>query len=186
LGSDVLSRFGTIRLDYGAGQLVVAHAEGPPIGAHSITGHVGEPLPAAFAAYAPQGVLPLTVVDFDGTSVATIAVDIGTRVLHLEIDSGADTSAIALSHLKGLGLRSEGHTKIVGLGGTSNPGVERVKAWSLGLVPLVPQSLITLTLPGISHVKVDGLFGADVLSQFSAVTIDYADGTLGLDQFPVV
>jgi predicted aspartyl protease len=188
LGSDVLSRFGAIRLDYDQAQLIVARSEGPALSKQVIQGDAGHRLPAAFARYQPQAVLPLTVVDFDGAAVATAAVNIGPRTLHLEIDSGSDRSAIATSEAAGLGLTPEpGQVHVQGIGGSANATLERVGAWSLGSVRLVPEDLISVGLPSTSRDPgLDGLLGADVLSQFRAVTIDYTDATLAIDQIPVL
>ena len=182
LGSDVLSRFGAIRLDYDQAQLIVARSEGPALSKQVIQGDAGHRLPAAFARYQPQAILPLTVVDFDGAAVATATVNVGPRTLLFEIDSGSTRSAIATSEAAGLGLTPEpGQVQVEGVGGSANATLERFSAWSLGSVRLVPEDLISVGLPGL-----DGLLGADVLSQFRAVTIDYTDATLAIDQIPVL
>jgi hypothetical protein len=188
LGSDVLGRFGAIRLDYNQSQLTVARAEGPPVSSGEVQGHTGQKLPAAFARFQPEEVLPLTVIAFGGAVEATTAVNIGSHTFQLAIDSGADVSTIDSSDTPGLGLTQDHHRiQVQGVGGSASATEERVTSWSVGPVHLVPQDLISVSLPaGITGSGIDGLLGADVLSQFRGVTIDYADGTLGLDQVPVV
>jgi predicted aspartyl protease len=188
LGSDVLSRFGAIRLDYDQAQLIVAGSEGPVPSAQEVQGNVGHQLPAAFARYHPQTVLPLTVEEFDGAAVATAAVVIGPRTLQLEVDSGSDLSAIARSETGDLGLVPEGDgVQVQGIGSSVKAARERVRAWSFGPVHLVPEDLISVDLPNPPGTPgIDGLLGADVLSQFRAVIIDYTDGTLAVDQVPLV
>ncbi len=188
LGSDVLSRFGTIRLDYDQAQLIVAKAEGPALASGAVQGRIGQQLPAAFASFDPQETLPIAVVTFDGAVEATAPVSIGARTFHLAIDSGADNSTIAASKVRGLGLTQD-HRQIqlLGVGGEVSATEERVTSWSVGWVRLVPEDLVATTLPGgWGPSGIDGLLGADVLSQFRGVTIDYADGILGMDQVPVL
>jgi predicted aspartyl protease len=188
LGSDVLGRFGAIRLDYDQSQLTVAKTEGPPVPSGEVQGHSGQKLPAAFARFQPEQVLPLTVIAFGGAVEATTAVTIGTHTFQLAIDSGADVSTIESSETAGLGLTQDHHRiQVQGVGGSASATEERVTSWAVGPVHLVPQDLISVSLPaGITGSGIDGLVGADVLSQFRGVTIDYADGTLGIDQVPVV
>jgi predicted aspartyl protease len=188
LGSDVLGRFGAIRLDYDQSQLTVAKAEGPPVASGEVQGHAGQELPAAFASFAPEEVLPLTVIAFGGAVEATAAVDIGSHPFQLAIDSGADISTIESSETAGLGLTEDHHRiQVEGVGGSASATEERVSSWTMGPVHLVPQDLIAVSLPGVfTESGIDGLVGADVLSQFRGVTIDYANGTLGIDQVPVV
>ena len=188
LGSDVLSRFGAIRLDYDQGQLIVDGPEGPSRRMQVIEGRPGSPLPSVFARYQPQAVLPITVADFDGAAVAIASVTVGSSTMQLEIDSGSNTSAVATSKTAGLGLAPvPGKVRVEGIGGAVKATLERVSSWSLGTVRLVPEDLISVRLPSNSGGPgVDGLLGADVLSQFRAVTIDYSDGTIGVDQIPLV
>jgi predicted aspartyl protease len=188
LGSDVLGRFGAIRLDYDQSQLTVAKTEGPPVASGEVQGHDGQKLPAAFARFEPEEVLPLTVIAFGGAVEATAAVDIGSHTFQLAIDSGADISTIESSETAGLGLSQDHHRiQVQGVGGSAPATEERVSSWTVGPVKLVPQDLISVSLPGVfTGSGIDGLLGADVLSEFRGVTIDYANGTLGIDQVPVV
>ena len=187
LGSDVLSRFGVIRLDYNLGVLVLNGKEGPVLTKQQIVqGHVGEQLPAAFARYQPQDVLPLAVLDAQGSAVAVATVTIGTHTVRLELDSGSAISTLSPSQVAKAGLVPQ-HKKfsVEGIGGTVKAPIEGVGAWELGTVKLVPEGLAELSLPGQLG-NIQGLLGADVLSQFGAVTLDYTDGTLAIDQEPVV
>ena len=52
-------------------------------------------------------------------------------------------------------------------------------AWSLDGVNLVPQQLISATMPQTGGKgEPDGLLGSDVLSRFGAVRVDFAVGAL--------
>ena len=188
LGSDVLSRFGTIRLDYDQAQLIVAKTEGPALASGVVQGRIGQHLPAAFARFEPQETVPIAVMTFDDSVEATAPVTIGTHTFQLVIDSGADNSTIDASNVRGLGLTQD-HRQIQlqGIGGSVTATEERVTTWAVGGVRLVPEDLVETKLPGgWSTSVIDGLLGADVLSQFRGVTIDYADGILGIDQVPVL
>jgi hypothetical protein len=153
-----------------------------------VKGRVGQQLPAAFAHFEPQATVPIAVVTFGGAVEATAPVSIGTHSFQLAVDTGADNSTLATSSVRGLGL-TEDHRRIElqGVGGAVTATEERVTTWSVGGVRLVPEDLATTTLPGGWGASgIDGLLGADVLSQFRGLTIDYADGILGMDQVPLL
>lgn len=188
LGSDVLSRMGAIQLDYDRARLTVAGAEGTAPRRGVVHGRASAPLPGFIAAGQPQATVPLVIANFGGTTVASIVVSIGTRQLNLELDSGAEASTIRRSVAAGLQLRTEkDQAHIVGVGGSVTASLERVDAWSAAAVRLVPQDVAVLDLPSFpGDPGPDGLLGADVLSQFRVVAIDYRDAALAVEQVPVV
>jgi predicted aspartyl protease len=187
LGSDVLSRFGTIRLDYDESQLVVAGPEGPSLPSHTVTGRPDGELPAAFSAFDPQATLPLTVTTFEGAVAATAPVSVHSTSLAFDVDTGSAISALATSKVAHLGLtKTRDRVEVEGIGSTVSARLERVKSWTVGTFRLVPQELASIRLPNdITGPNLDGILGADVLSQFRAVTLDYKDAILAVDQVPL-
>lgn len=187
LGSDVLSRFGTIRVDYSSARLVVDSPEGPTAVAFSTTGGVSGHLPKFFAGFHPQVQVPMSVVEVAGQAVATVVVTIGGHHLEMVIDTGAEISAVASTMTPVLGLVPQTTpVTVTGIGGQAKATVQRVGSWSMGSVRLVPEDLVSVQFPAAAPAQLGGLIGADVLAQFSAVTIDYASGVLALDQVPVL
>jgi len=77
--------------------------------------------------------------------------------------------------------------EVQGIGGQVKATPERVAAWAVGSVRLVPEDVIVPSQSlAFQSQGVDGLVGAEVLSQFRAITIDWRDGTLAVDQVPVI
>ncbi len=186
LGSDVLARFGTVRLDYDRGQLIVANAEGPALN-RSVSIGSAHRLPSYFASYQPQAIVPMTVTELAGQAVAVVRVSVASKSLQMVLDTGAGSSAITTSATKGLALVPQaGSVKVQGVGGASRATLERVGTWAIGSVRLVPEDLISVQFPAQPTGILDGLIGADVLSQFRGVTIDYSHGLLGVDEVPVL
>ena len=77
LGSDVLSRFGAVRIDFAAGALVLPGPEGAPLAESSpFTGPQGPP-PAALTGGESGTTVPLTVTPAPGDVSLSVAVRFG-------------------------------------------------------------------------------------------------------------
>lgn len=186
LGADVLSRFGTIRLDYDSAELIIDSRENAKPASAVTVGSTQSRLPRFFSSFHPQAQIPITVAELQGQAVATADVKIGGHDLDLTIDTGADISAVT-SAAAGPGVVAQSTpATVAGVGGTSRAVVERVSSWSMGSIHLVPEDLVAVQFPAATSHVLDGLIGADVLSQFRAITIDYTDGLLAVDQVPVL
>lgn len=185
LGSDVFSRFGAIRLDYDRAELIISGPEGAPAGAR-----IGRPgrLPSFFAQFGPQAELPLQVGRLGGQAVAVVTVTVAEKRLNLVVDSGAGRTTLDPAAASSLHLKPDGPpVEVQGIGGEVSASLDRVPSWSVGLVHLVPEDVVVLSQPAPFATNLtEGLLGSEVLSQFRAVTIDYSDQILAVDQVPVI
>jgi hypothetical protein len=163
LGSDVLSKFGAITIDYAAGKLSVGKAAG-------ISGQtVAVPVKVAHGK--------------NGATLALTPVTIrGKGPLAFAIDTGAATSTVDRRLVKGLGLPLRGTTKKVnGVACESNVKLTTITNWHAGKVPL-PRSTVDVIDLQASHGGggLQGLLGSNILSRYQRITLDYAHGQLRL------
>ena len=98
------------------------------------------------------------------------------------VDTGASSSAIAAPLAKRLGLVTSGApSEYTGVGCTLRSMGVRVRSWSMGGVALAPQALQSQSLIGLGgRGEAQGLIGADVLSRFGVVELNYSNSTLSL------
>ena len=96
LGSDVLSRFGAIRIDFGAGTLVLPGPEGAALTQSSpFTGSLGAP-PAALTQGEHGTTVPLTVTPAPGDVSLGVAVRFdGGRERDFIVDTGSSQSVVS-------------------------------------------------------------------------------------------
>ena len=158
LGSDVLRQFGVVRLDFASGQLLLR----APLPANS------EP---AIVTLNAEGMPVFVWLTLRG----------GERGLFL-FDSGAGLSVIDPEAAARLGLATTGRRLTVGtLGGARSGDVVAVDGFAIGGIQLPPLRAVTLQAMN-TLVETDerggtrpiGALGADVMSTFSRVTLDYA------------
>jgi len=98
LGSDVLGRFGAVRIDFAAGTLVVAGAEDPPLsGGTPYTGPVGQLGPPVSLTHGQGTTVPLTVTPSPGAVSLGVAVRFPGREPARD-ESGAAPSDGLLGH----------------------------------------------------------------------------------------
>jgi predicted aspartyl protease len=183
LGSDVLSRFGAIRLDFKAQKLVLPGAEGPPQPAAQqiIKGPGTTPTPPdLLSGYPTPTTIPIDVVEADHQAVALAPVRFATFPQGIFIiDTGSSSSAVASLTASALKLKKVA-TKAQVSGVACQASVTQVKSgkWTLGGTPLRPQTLVAVKLPGISVAGVEGLLGSNQLSFYGSIVLDYAGGRL--------
>jgi hypothetical protein len=125
--------------------------------------------------------MPLTVSTVAGQVAETVEVCFGTQgPFPFVLDSGAEQSTIDAGLARRLHLAAAGpEEQFAGVGCTGTARPVSVAAWSLEGVSLAPQQLTAATLPQIGgKAEPMGLLGADVLSRFGAVRIDFAAGAL--------
>ena len=182
LGSDVLSRFGAVRIDYKDQKLILPGPEGPTVsGNHVVAGSSTTLTPSDLLAGFPASItVPMAVVYAAHQVLALVPVEFSSTVkLAFIIDTGSSESAVstkAASTLKLAKLKMRNQVSGVGC----QTGAARVKSgpWSLSGTPLQAQTLISIRLPTTSNEGISGLLGSDQLSHFGSVVIDYAGGRL--------
>lgn len=98
------------------------------------------------------------------------------------LDTGASRSAIDRHVVKALGLRVDGTVHgVSGVSATTSARKVRVRDWRVGDLRLRARTILGINLPGQpDRPGVKGLLGSDVLSDFDALALDYANSTLTL------
>jgi hypothetical protein len=182
LGSDVLSRFGAVRIDFRAGALVLPGPQGEPLsGFAPVQGPVGPPPPAVLTG--GQGTtVPLSVTPIPGDVSLNVMVRFGTGPKRsFTVDTGSSASVVASSVAR---TESLAGTELAQRQATvcSVITVPLVHSgpWSLTGVPLHPQLLGSTSFGAISLGGLEGLLGSDQLQRFGWVVFDYSGAQLVL------
>ncbi len=175
LGSDVLSRFGAVRLDFGAGALVLPGPEGAPLAQTSpFTGPRG-PVPASLTQGGGGTTVPLTVTPTEGDVSLGVAVRFagGTRRAFV-VDTGSSQSVVSSAVARSEGLQG------------SNLAQRQSTVCSVITVPLVHSGdwsipglalhsqLLGSAAFGVGLSGTQGLLGSDQLRRYGWVVLDYA------------
>ena len=179
IGSDVLARFGAVRIDYKAETMTVEGAEGEPI--DGLTEAAAGPLPKGLVKGTPKVVAPMAVQALPGSVTMRVEVRFGkAKPLAFLPDTGAPRAGyIDPVKAKALGLKPNGQSyKERTFCSTSEvPGVESGE-WSIAGKPLKPQPLPATPL--IRSVLADGLIGGRTFDEYGSVVFDYAGERLVL------
>jgi predicted aspartyl protease len=157
LGSDVLSTFGTVDVDYGRQVLFLREAE-PTLE----PGEIEVPLQIARG---PNGAtLALVPVSINGQGPFSFA-----------LDTGASNSLVDSALVQQLGITIIGPAgQVTGVTGSETALAIQLNQWSIGTVALPATTGISLSLAQDSSGPIlAGLLGSDVLSTFSAIAVDY-------------
>jgi len=181
LGSDVLSRFGAVRIDFGAQTLTLGGPEALAVTSSSeVDGPTGTPPPAVLTTGGAGTTVPLKVNLSTGAFSMTVRVRIkGPSSHNFVIDTGSSQSVTASSvaaaeHLVTTDL-AQRQTTVCSI--VTVPLVHS-GSWSLPGVALRPQLIGSVDLGPISSNGTVGLIGSDVLKQFGWVILDYSGGRL--------
>ena len=179
IGSDVLSRFGAVRIDYRTQTMSLGGRESlSPTNNSALQGRAS--IPAQFL----KGVrvdTALTVVTQKGAVGIYVPVRFdGAEPQLFIVDTGAEISMVSLLLAHTLHLVTS-HQKVT-LSATIGCPVDLTEVqsgrWTLGSDSLEPQLIASLPASGL---KADGLIGSDVLSRDGAVVIDYRGARLLLE-----
>ncbi len=184
LGSDVLSRFGAVRVDFTAQTVTFGGPEGPakhgnPPDVHGPTG----PAPSPVLTQGEVGTtVPLTVVFTPGDISLNVRSRFGQQTAHtFVIDTGSSQSVVAKSLAKSAHLAS---TRLAQrqptVCSTITAPLVRSGAWSIPGVHLHSQLLGAVDFGPISANGIAGLIGSDQLKRFGWVIFDYSGGRLVL------
>jgi predicted aspartyl protease len=179
VGSDVLSRFAAVRVDYRTSTLTLASSEGAPLPAGLVTGPTARPDPALLDGKirADAGI---DVESHDGEVAAFAPVRFrGRSALPFLVDTGAATTAVAASLVREDHLASSpGVDHVSGFGCSATLHEALSGPWSVGQAALMPRKVAILPADGIA---VDGLLGSDVLISAGSVVLDYRAARLVLE-----
>lgn len=182
LGSDVLSRFGSIRLDFRSQALRVEGGEGPPNEDHQIA---GKPVPSAVDASLSQGdqytAVPLSVVSRAGGVEATVDLRIRNTEQRFVLDTGSGRSSITDTLAKSIPFPSVGQREeVVSVGCMILARLVMSGPWSIGSTSLGPKPLLEVSLG--ATFSASGLLGSDELQTFGWIVVDYRAGELLLGE----
>ena len=127
--------------------------------------------------------VPITVssVGSEVEALVNVCVD-GQGPFPFVIDTGASSSAIDLGVAQRLHLPKIGSpVRYAGIGCTGVTRLEGLTRWSMAGLPLAAQPIAAQTIPGWGgEGEPVGLLGADVLSRFGALRLDFAAQTMTL------
>jgi hypothetical protein len=179
IGSDVLSRFGAVRIDYRTQTMSLGGRESlSPTNNSALQGRAS--IPAQFL----KGVrvdTALTVVTQKGAVgiYAPVRFD-GAEPQLFIVDTGAEISMVSplLAHTLHLVTSHQKVTLSATIGCPVDLTEVQSGRWTLGSDSLEPQLIASLPASGL---KADGLIGSDVLSRDGAVVIDYRGARLLLE-----
>jgi hypothetical protein len=180
LGSDVLSRFGAIQLDYQHESLALPGPEGPAPGPDTnVHGQSSIAIPPGIGLLSPSTTVPLIVAQAEGETLALVPVQIRDQgPFNFILDTGSSVSSVDPQLVSSIGLPQTGKRQTVsGIGCKEEAQQVQSGSWSAGTVSLHPQPLQTVSVPGANS-EINGLLGSDVLHGFGAVVIAYSAGSL--------
>jgi len=182
LGSDVLSRFGAVSIDYRTKHLLIEQKEGaPPKGNRLILGDATTSLPAGMSNGVPKVSVTMRVVETPRSTIIAVAVTVHHHVEELAVDSGSADSSLNPSTVRLLKLRSvrkSGSTPGIGCVGTAPMFLSG--AWSLGGVLLPANRVLSYRLSASSSDGLQGALGSNVLAPKGTLVIDYQTAHLWL------
>lgn len=182
LGSDVLSRFGSIRIDYATQRLTVAGPEGQASApGTAVTGAIAGPVPQGLLGVGAHSLVPVDVTtSAAGTSVLTPVTLDSRGPFAFAVATGASTSAITGLLAAQQGLAKTGQTApVTSFGCLRSAPVVRSGPWAASSVTLPPR-LITTDLAATAPAAAQGLLGSDALRAYGWVVLDYRSGSLFL------
>jgi hypothetical protein len=182
LGSDVLLRFGAVRIDFAKQSMTLAGPEGAsPTGGAAVHGMTGPP-PARAVTLGQRGItVPATVVLAPGAAKMYVKVRFksGPRWT-FAVDTGSSATIVSSSvakmeHLASTNLLDPSTTVC----STTNVPVVQSGSWSLQGVPLHhPQLIDSLPFEASATGGANGTLGSDQLVRFAWVIFDYSGGRL--------
>jgi len=184
LGSDVLSRFGAVRLDFRAQTLTLGGPEAPSGPAHppEVQGPKG-PAPSAVLTEGEVGTtVPLTVDLTEGDISLNVVLHFGQGSgWDFVVDTGSSQSVVASSLAKSVHLA---HTDLAQrqttVCSTITAPLVRSGRWAAPGVTLHPQLLGSANFGPVGAGGQTGLLGSDQLQRFGWVILDYRGGRLVL------
>jgi hypothetical protein len=184
----VWARFGALRIDFRRGALVVPGREhAAPTHTRLITRPSTLPLPRSLIAVRPEIAASLIVVEGPYGAIAFVRIAFGSRApVTLTLDTGASRSILRRSLAGRLRLRAQRQrVEQVTLCSVLVSPQAQTGAWSIVRVAheheIEPTAALTrqpIALVRLDRHIADGSLGADQLSRFGSVVIDYSGGRL--------
>lgn len=182
IGSDVLERFGAVRIDYRARLLKVRVEEGAaPKGNTYVLGQADTVPPSSLLSGRPKLSVPLRVFETPQGTIVAAPVKVGGHTEQLAVDSGSPGSGLVPGVVRSLNLKPDGpRTSYSGIGCKGKGATFSSGTWSLAGSSLRIVPLISRRIAGVVNSGLQGVLGSNVLDAHGAVVIDYAGAHLWL------
>lgn len=183
LGSDILGRFGAIKLDLTKHTLTFGGAEGPAPSSHAlIIGKAGATPAVPLLTGAPTAQVPLTIVQSPGSIATFTDVTVaGQGPYAFLVDTGSPTSSISLAAGSQLALASTGTaTAPGGIGCTGTVPTLVPTSLAMGSAPPSTLALRAVKISGPQRTGILGALGLDVLGTYGAIILDFKGANLAL------
>jgi len=181
LGSDVLSRFGALRMDFEAQTLTFGGPEGPVPGQSiPVRGPTGPPPPAVLTGGRAGTTVPLIVTLAPGNVALNVRLRFGRGPYRgFVVDTGSSQSVVVtfaakVEKLAGSELAQRQSTVC----SVITVPLVHSGPWSLPGVMLHPQLIGETDFGPISSGGIEGLLGSDQLARYGWVIFDYTGGRL--------
>jgi hypothetical protein len=182
LGSDVLARFGAVRLDFAAGALVLPGPQGPPLSSDApYAGPIG-PAPSSLLTQGGGTTVPVTVSPVPGDVSLSVAVRFaGGPQRSFVVDTGSSQSVVSSSVARAESLtRTDLAQRQATVCSVITVPLAHTGAWSVPGQPLHPQLVGDTSFGSIGLAGTQGLLGSDQLQRYGWVVFDYTGGRLVL------
>lgn len=182
LGSDVLARFGAVRIDFAGGDLVLPGPQGPPPSSRTTyTGPIG-PAPAPALTQGGGTTVPVTVSPFPGDVSLSVPVRFaGGPRRSFVVDTGSSQSVVSTSVARAQSLpRTNLAQRQATVCSVVTVPLVHSGQWSVPGQPLYSQLVGDTSFGSIALGGTQGLLGSDQLKRYGWVVLDYAGGRLVL------
>jgi hypothetical protein len=182
LGSDVLARFGAVRIDFASGDLVLPGPQGEPLsGEAPYTGPIGPP-PAPVLTQGGGTTVPLTVSPLPGNVSLSASVRLGAGPRRsFVVDTGSSQSVVSSAVAKAQSLsRTNLAQRQATVCSVITVPLVHSGPWSLPGQPLYPQLVGDTSFGTIGQNGTQGLLGSDQLLRYGWVVFDYTGARLVL------
>jgi predicted aspartyl protease len=180
LGSDVLSRFGAIRVDFAGGALVLPGPEGAPLAQTAPYTGPKAPPPAALTEGESGTTVPLTVTPAEGDVSLGVTVRFaGGARRDFVVDTGSSQTVVSstVAHAAALATTDLAQRQATVCSVITVPLV-RSGLWSVPGQMLRPQLIGSTDFGAIGLSGTQGLLGSDQLRLYGWVILDYAGGQM--------
>ncbi len=182
LGSDVLARFGGVRVDFRAGALVLPGPEGAPLArSEPYTGPVGPP-PDPVLTQGDGTTIPLTVQPSPGDVSLNVAVRFaGGARRSFVVDTGSSQSVVATATARAASLApTDLAQRQATVCSVITVPLVHSGSWSVPGQTLHPQLVGDTNFGTISVGGTQGLLGSDQLKRYGWVVLDYTGARMVL------
>jgi hypothetical protein len=176
LGSDVLGRFGAVKIDLKKHTLTVPAGEGPAPSTHAlVVGQAGSSPPKALVTGKVVDDVPMTVVQGPGTYAAYVNMTVaGQKPYAFVVDTGSPSSTIDTTAAYTLKISNTSTASApAGVGCSGNVTLLKPASLAIGSTSSTV-AMRALHIAGSQRVGVVGYLGLDFLGQSGTVIVDYA------------